>query len=261
MNLSTECHEYQGVAEAAFRKGRMRLAAAFAVGVWLAAATCRSASAACNLTCLEVETRTQWIVITDPGQSSPSLLRPRGDPGQALSRGDDPGKVAMAFLSKYAGVFSMTNPATELVLEKASTDASAGTSYASFVQRVKGVPVMGSRVAFLFDARGRIVQISSFYIPNLLNMVTSPAVDAPTASAHAEADMRARFAGGALVSVPPRAVPQLYIVLLRTGDVKLAYVLSITLADAVNPSARQTRDYLVDAARGTVLSSQDSARR
>src|SRR5258708_1873529 len=73
---------------------------------------------------LEQATGVPWILTSRPPSGAFELttyLRPKGDPGVPLPPGTKPQDPATAFLQKYADIFSLLNPATELALREAPT--------------------------------------------------------------------------------------------------------------------------------------------
>ncbi len=212
---------------------------------------------------LQQDTGVSWVLT--PGRPSPAveltaLLRPTGDPGVALPPGTNPQGPATAFLQKYADIFSIQDPTTELVLQAAYIDPS-GMGYATFQQVVNGVPVLGAGVTVMFNANGRINNVSSHYIPGIFGMSTTPAINAAAALASAQADLATRFPSGTLGATLPGQPAVLFIAPQPTGIARLAYNVAAIFAGQVDQTIQFARNYVIDALTGAVLSSADAAQR
>jgi Zn-dependent metalloprotease len=214
----------------------------------------------CNpgLARLEQDTGVSWVMTSQPSGASDitAFVRPKGDPGVALPSGTQPQDAAMAFLKKYPDIFGLQDPTTELALKSAHI-GSSGIGYASFQQVVNGVPVLGAGVTFMFNPAGRIDNITSQYIPGIRGISTTPTIDGAAALASAQADIVTRFSSGTLGASVPSAPALLFIVPQPTGGAKLAYLLSAIFAGQDNQLVHFSRDYLIDASTGLVLSSVD----
>jgi Zn-dependent metalloprotease len=209
---------------------------------------------------LESDTGTRWQITTSPDFGTTASLRPIGDPGVTLAPNANPQDAAMAFLTSYAGVLTMTAPSTELVLEQGSRDSATGTAYAGYHQAVNGVPVLGSRVAVLYDPTGRLSSVASNYVKNIAGMSTTPKIDPAGAAASAQADMITKSPANTLGAVIPMAPSQLFLVPNRTGGATLEYEVFVTFALKSDSTRHVDRTYFVDANTGAALSSADSNR-
>jgi Zn-dependent metalloprotease len=210
---------------------------------------------------LQQDTGTPWVVSQrQPAASELSTyLRPTGDPGVALPAGTKPGDAATAFLQKYADIFSIQNPATELALRDGHIDPS-GIGYAGFRQVVNGVPVLGAGATVMFKANGRIDSIANHYIPGVLGLSTTPTIDAAAALASAQADLATRFPPGTLGASLPSEPAVLFVAQQGTGGARLVYHVAAIFAGQADQTIHFSRNYVIDASTGSVLSSVDGKR-
>jgi hypothetical protein len=185
---------------------------------------------------LEHDTGVVWQRTLAPATPSELsvFLRPATDPGQTLPPGTGADVAAAAFLQKYAAIFGIQDPTTELLLEQAHV-GSDGIGYAAYQQVVSGVPVLGGRVTFMFNPQGRIDNISGHTIVGIRGMSTTPSLDEPAALAAGQAEMATHFPTGTFGPSLPTQPGALFIAPQPGGPAKLARGVTALFADHIDP--------------------------
>lgn len=90
---------------------------------------------------------------------------------------------SLQFLNSYAGLFGITDAASELKLVKTTTDNLGRTSI-SYQQVYNGVPVFAGGIKSHFDTTDRLVVVSGTFVPDI-SLSTTPTVSAADAVAAA----------------------------------------------------------------------------
>lgn len=176
-------------------------------------------------------------VLTDNGV--PYFVQ-RGEKPLAMSHEADHGsraKAAVDFLQQHARAYRLRDPATELTVAGARTDA-LGQHHYLLQQHLNGVPVRGAQAKAHFTADGELRVLSSRTVPTQHHVDTNPALRASAA----RQIVRRQFP---LMNVEP-GVPALEI-----REVDGAYLLTYSVETFVHEVSRwQT---VLDAHTGEVL--------
>ncbi|MER2599813.1 MAG: M4 family metallopeptidase [Caldilineales bacterium] len=81
--------------------------------------------------------------------------------------------AARAFLASYGSLLGISNPAAQLELENIKTDT-LGMHHVRFDQRQNGVPVFAADVVVHFNARGGVVSVNGYIVPDAPLLNTAP---------------------------------------------------------------------------------------
>jgi Zn-dependent metalloprotease len=90
---------------------------------------------------------------------------------------------SMAFLRRYAGVFGLSNPDSELALASSSSDSNGGSHF-TYVQRYAGLPVLGGVLKTHFSGADELTAVNGTVVPQLAVDI-KPTRNASTAGATA----------------------------------------------------------------------------
>ncbi len=88
-------------------------------------------------------------------------------------------QAARAFLSAYAPLFGLTDPAQELIL-MSSREQDQGRTFARFQQIYQSIPVLGGELIAQTNAKHGIISVNGEILPDL-TLNTTPSIDAETA--------------------------------------------------------------------------------
>lgn len=149
-----------------------------------------------------------------------------------------PQQSAVAFLNVNKDLFHMSNPGSELTLERQNVD-SLGMTHLHMAQVYQGVPVFASDMAVHFTPDGKIAAINGRYVPGV-SLSTAPDLTVDQAVAAAQSD----FGGKA---TPSSIEPTQLMILAQDRQAMLAW--KVTLVND-NPPARMV--YFVDAHTGAI---------
>lgn len=106
--------------------------------------------------------------------------------------GLQPEAAARAFFARYAGLYRMQDPQTELALERVTHDE-IGMDHVRFTQQVNGVPVHGGEL-IVHLREGRITAVNGHYYPGLA-VDTAPKLRLGIAAAAVRAHLQLPTAG------------------------------------------------------------------
>lgn len=162
----------------------------------------------------------------------------------------DPERQARAFLSGHLGVWGLADVDRDLALDSAGsvlTPDDAGTTHVRFRQVVAGVPILRHALNVTMDATGVVIGVSGEIDAKAVGATIDP--KATISSDDAIAIVR-REAAAELAQAPK---PEL--VAFRAEDrVHLAWAMNATSVEKMF-----SREYLIDAHDGSVLSVTDQA--
>jgi Zn-dependent metalloprotease len=215
---------------------------------------------------LEADTGAVWAVIVDPPLSTPAFLRPKTPTNPILLPNGKPEDAALAFLVKYAAVFGIADPKTELSVEKVLTPKEGATVI--FKQHVGPADVTNGYLKVEFEDQGGINSISEHFYPNLSQHGTVATIDPAKAVSIATADMTVRFPTGTLHAPPTPLLaidadrPQAPLVYrfeisFDSNESLTGPVLSPTLQ--AGPELT-TLAYVIDATTGAIIDARSLAR-
>jgi hypothetical protein len=104
-----------------------------------------------------------------------------GDPlFRAARNSGDAEAVARAFLSAYATVFRLEDPARELALKRIDVDR-IGTTHVRFDQSYHGLPIPGGELIVHLDRERRVVLVNGSYVATPSEVDVTPAISADDA--------------------------------------------------------------------------------
>ena len=139
------------------------LAGALTLGaISFGACSHRTTASPNGLSELEQDTGVTWVAIPDPQFGTTFHLFPNSSPPVTLTAGADPSTTAMAFVAKYGEIFSMSDPANDLVPRSAGR--TSNLAFASFNQTAMGTIVDGGRLTVVFDPAGRIAFVTGQFL-------------------------------------------------------------------------------------------------
>ena len=231
------------------------LAGALTLGaISFGACSHRTTASPNGLSELEQDTGVTWVAIPDPQFGTTFHLFPNSSPPVTLTAGADPSTTAMAFVAKYGEIFSMSDPANDLVPRSAGR--TSNLAFASFNQTAMGTIVDGGRLTVVFDPAGRIAFVTGLFVPNLLGLSTKAALTSAQAEAKAQADMTTRYSASQLATLEATAAPQLVIYPFQ-GTPALAYQMVVAYTGTTAPDTPASEStvmrYVIDANTGTIL--------
>ena len=219
---------------------------------------------------LERDTGVSWVVQRHPKFGTPTYAQPIGLPPAILVNGKTADAVAMEFFIEHAALFSMTDPKRELKLDRVVPTDSFGSTHAIFKQMAGPVDVYGGHLSMHFDRAGRVSFISGIYVPNMLAVNTTPAVEPAKAITIAHADMLGRLPSGSEQYAEPADAPTLTLDAWNKGPTVLRYNLFVSFrvpetlptppAGFIDPPllSRFVLQYQIDARTGAILDARDT---
>jgi thermolysin len=198
---------------------------------------------------LEQETGNRWDLSVRPEDHTARNLSGRTQ--QLLTRKDQGFETSVAFLEKNRAIFKMRDPRRELRSRRERSDE-LGMHHVRMQQTVRGIPVWGKEVMTHFDAKGRLVEVSANYVPDLDNVDVNPSITLEQAKVAAAAEA-ARMNPELLGATFEVEQADLMVYAEEQGPARLGHHFKLRAKDA----RIALFDCMIDAKTGAVLNQFD----
>jgi bacillolysin len=198
---------------------------------------------------LEQETGTRWDLAVRPEDHTARNLS--GRTAKLLTSKEQGFETSVAFLEKNRAIFKMRDPRRELRTRRERSDE-LGMFHVRMQQTVRGVPVWGKEVMTHFDPKGRLVEISANYVPDLDGVDVNPTISLEQAKAVAAAEAGRMYPElvGATFEVEQ---PDLMVYAPEQGAARVGHHFKLRSTDA----RIALFDCMIDAKTGAVLNQFD----